>query len=177
MLLALPCLQFTFAWTSTHFFWSWGLVKWTPGSLCFLNPVMAAKGRQQQLLAGCKFETTVALNPSWVGFFFFFSSFYQKGTLGCSSPSPFICAVKRGGICEQPLGRLPLAAARAPGLFKECVWSQACEQSCGSLVCFSFAGPFISVIASTSCPSPALSAAVCEWEALCTSGPSSSLPL
>lgn len=99
MLLALPCLQFTFSWTSTHFFWSWGLVKWTPGSLCFLNPVMAAEGRQQ-LLAGCKFGTTVALNPSWV---FFLAAFIKKGTLGCSSPSPFICAVKRGGICEQPL--------------------------------------------------------------------------
>lgn len=45
------------------------LVKWTPGSLCFLNPVVTAEEKaEQQLLAGNKFETTVALNPSWVFF-------------------------------------------------------------------------------------------------------------
>lgn len=36
---------------------------------------MAAEGRQQQLLAGCKFETTVALSPSWV---FFLAAFIKK---------------------------------------------------------------------------------------------------
>lgn len=116
MLLALPLL-FTFSWTSAHFFWSWSLVKWTPGSLCFLNPVMAAEGRQQ-LLARCKFGTAVALNPSWV---FFFSSFYQKRNSGLFFPLSVYLCCKEGGICEQPLGRLPLAAARAPGLSKECV--------------------------------------------------------
>lgn len=46
----------------------------------------------------------------------------------------------------------------------ERLWSQACEQSRGSLVCSSFTGPFISVFAPTCCPSPALGAAVCEWK-------------
>lgn len=46
----------------------------------------------------------------------------------------------------------------------ERLWSQACEQSRGSLVCSSFTGPFISVFAPTCCPSAALGAAVCEWK-------------
>lgn len=42
-----PMLQFSAAWTSTHFFWPWGLVKWIPRSLCFLNPVITAEGKSK----------------------------------------------------------------------------------------------------------------------------------
>lgn len=47
---------------------------------------MAAKGRQQQLLAGCKFETTVALNPSWVFLFVFFLAAFIKKELWAVLP-------------------------------------------------------------------------------------------
>lgn len=125
---------------------------------------MAAEGRQQ-LLAGCKFGTTVALNPSWV---FFLGAFIKKGTLGCSSPSPFICAVKRGGICEQPLAGSLWQQPGHPGCLRsvcgvELVSSRVGLWFVSSLQVLHFSHFLLSLT----------SAAVCRWGALFTSGPSS----